>query len=289
MKFARILILLLLIHGILPQASYASPDVPTAATLAWDRVFVSTAEGIDVWLRINVIGAGPTENVNLKFIYQTFGQQNSATPNDDYVPTNWPDGTKGAISGNNRVAYIKIDILNNTYSEPIEQFQVELRSDSSSTVISGPARVTIAIARSRTMNPAVGTIESCIHVVEPNNNFPTSAGEIAASGGWCNSNFSGEQIRDLDYYRITQSTTGRLTIRLENTTPDQHDLDLYLYYRNGSGQYETYLQSVNSGQQAETIIDAPIAANTNYLIGVYWASSSGSKVPTYRLNATFRP
>ncbi|KPL90575.1 PPC domain-containing protein [Herpetosiphon geysericola] len=287
MKFARILILLLLIHGILPQASYASPDVPSAATLTWDKTFVSTAEGVDVWLRINVIGAGPTENVNLKFIYQTFGQQ--ATPNDDYVPTNWRDGTKGAISGTDRFVYVKIDILNNSYYEPIETFQVELRSDSSSTVISGPARLTIAIARSRIMNPAVGTIESCINVGEPNNNFPVSSGEIAASGGWCNSNFSGEAARALDYYRVTQSTTGKLTIQLENTTPDQHDLDLYLYYRDGNGQYQAYKQSINSNQLAESIIDAPIAANTNYLIGVYWASSSGNKVPTYRVNVTFRP
>lgn len=287
MKFARILILLLLINGILPQATYASPDVPSAATLTWDKTFVSTAEGVDVWLRINVIGAGPTENVNLKFIYQTFGQQ--ATPNDDYVPTNWRDGTKGAISGTDRFVYVKIDILNNSYYEPIETFQVELRSDSSSTVISGPARLTIAIARSRIMNPAVGTIESCINVGEPNNNFPVSSGEIAASGGWCNSNFSGEAVRALDYYRVTQSTTGKLTIQLENTTPDQHDLDLYLYYRDGNGQYQAYKQSINSNQLAESIIDAPIAANTNYLIGVYWASSSGSKVPTYRVNVTFRP
>ncbi|XSG76126.1 PPC domain-containing protein [Herpetosiphon llansteffanensis] len=287
MKFARILVLLLLIHGILPQASYANPDVPTAATLAWDKLFVSTAEGIDVWLRINVIGAAPTENVNLKFIYQTKGNQ--ATANDDYVPTNWPDGTKGAISGTDRSAYVKIDILTNTYSEPIEQFQVELRSDSSSTVISGPARLTIAIARSRIMNPAVGTIESCIHVGESNNNFPVSSGEIAASGGWCNSDFSGETVRGIDYYRVTQSTTGKLTVRLENTTPDQHDLDLYLYYRDGNGQYQAYQQSINSNQLAEVITDAPIAANTNYLVGVYWASSSGSKVPTYRVNVTFRP
>ncbi len=287
MKFARILILLLLIQGILPQASYANPDVPTAATLAWDKLYVSTAEGIDVWLRINVIGAGPTENVNLKFIYQTFSQQ--ATYNDDYVPTNWPSGNKGAISGNDRVAYIKIDILNNTYYEPFETFQVELRSDSTSTVISGQARLTITIARSRIMNPVVGDIESCIHVGEPNNNFAVSAGEIAASGGWCTSDFSGEAAQQVDYYRITQSTAGKLTVRLENTTPDQHDLDLYLYYRDGTGQYKTYLQSINGGQQAEAIIDAPIAANTNYLIAAYWASSSGSKVPTYRISVTYRP
>ncbi|MBM7842891.1 PPC domain-containing protein [Herpetosiphon giganteus] len=267
-----------------PSASYADIKTPQAATLAWDKVSVATAEGIDVWLRINVVGAAPSEEVNLRFIYQAFSQM--ATPNDDYVPTGWPNGTKGTITGLQRVAYIKIDILTNTYSEPIETFQVELRPDSAATVISGPARATIAIARSRIMNPAVGYLESCIHLGEPANNTATTAGVIAPNGGWCNSDFRNEQLLAVDYYRLTPSRNGTVTIRLENTTPDQHDLQLYIYYLAGNGQYQFYQQSTNSGQQAELII-APISANTSYLISVYWESASGSKEPSYRLRADF--
>lgn len=285
MKFARILILLFLIHGILPQTSYASPDVPTAATLEWDRLYVATAEGIDVWLKIKVVGAAPTEEVNLKFIYQTKGQ--TATPWDDYRGTE----TRGTISGTNRMALIRIDIYDNSndYDEPYETLQVELRSDASNTVISGQARMTIGIIRSRIMNPIVATLDSCIQVGEPNNNFAVSAGDIAASGGWCNSNFIGESAQALDYYRITQSTAGKLDIRLENTTPDQHDLDLYLYFRDGNGNYTLYQRSTNTGQSADAILNAPIAANTNYLIAVYWANTTGSKDPTYRLSVNYKP
>lgn len=286
MKFARIFILLLLIHGILPQASYANPNTPNAATLAWDKIYVSTGEGIDVWLRINVVGAAPTEHVNLKFIYQTFGVQ--AIANEDYEPTPWP-GIRGTISGTDRVAYIKITIKRNTNPEPVEYFHVELRSDASNTVISSQARMYVYIARSRIMNPVVGTLEPCVHVGEPNNDFAASAGEIAANGGWCNSNFNGETVRALDYYRVTQNANGTLVIRMENTTPNQHDLDLYLYYRDGNGQYQSYRESINGNQQAE-YISAPIAGNTNYLIGVYWAISTTNNVtPTYRLSVTYQP
>ncbi|MFD3162970.1 hypothetical protein [Herpetosiphon sp. NSE202] len=267
-----------------PNASYAELKTPQAVTLAWDKVSVATAEGVDVWLRINVVGAAPSEEVNLKFIYQTVSQM--ATPNDDYVPTNWPDGTKGAITGLQRVAYIKIDILKNIYPEPIETFQVVLRSDSAATVISGPARATVTINPSRLMIPVVGHLESCIHVGEPANNAAASAGVIAPNGGWCNSNFRNEQLLAVDYYRLKPSSNGTITIQLENTTPDQHDLQLYLYYLAGNGQYAFYQQSTNSGQQAE-LITAPIAANTSYLISVYWESSSGSKVPSYQLKANF--
>ena len=283
MKFARILILLLLINGILPQASYANPDVPNAPSLAWDQVVLSTREGVDVWLRINVLGAGPTENVNLKFIYQTFGRQ--ATPNDDYVPTAWPSGTKGTISGTDRVAYIKITIKYNDYYEPVEHFQVQLRSDSSSTTISGPDHATIYIARSRTLSPLAGIIESCVNGGEPNNNYADSAGQIAVNGGWCNTTFNNESVRAVDYYQVVESTNGTLNIRLENTTPDQHDLQLYVYYHAGANGYQLYLQSTNPNQQPETI-SAPIAANTKYLIAVYWATDTGDKIPTYRVSVS---
>ncbi|KPL90576.1 hypothetical protein [Herpetosiphon geysericola] len=277
--------LFLCLFCLFPSASYANLETPQAVTLAWDKVFVSTAEGIDVWLRINVVGAAPTEIVELKFIFQTASQL--ATANDDYVPTNWPSGTKGVITGLQRFAYVKIDILNNLYSEPIETFQVELRSDASGTVISGQARATVSIARSRLMNPVVGYLESCIHVGEPANNTATSAGVIAPNGGWCNSDFRNEQLLAVDYYRLKPSSNGTITIRLENTTRDQHDLQLYLYYLDGTGQYQFYQQSTNPDQQAE-FITAPLAANSNYLISVYWERSSGSKVPSYRLNADWR-
>ncbi|MCA0350443.1 MAG: PPC domain-containing protein [Chloroflexi bacterium] len=286
MKFVRIVVLLLLIHGIMPAASYANPDVPQAATLEWDRLYVATSEGTDVWLRIKVVGAGPTEAVNLKFIYGTKAQ--SATPADDYAPIM---ANQGTITGLDRFALIRIDIYNNSpqYWEPYETFQVELRSDAANTVISGQPRMTIGIIRSRIMNPVVGILESCIHVDEPQDNYPQSAGEINANGGWCNSDFIDEPARALDYYRITQTAGGKLDIRLENTTPDQHDLDLYLYYRDGEGNYLLYLRSTNAGQLADALLNAPIAGNTNYLIGVYWATSTGTKPPTYRLNVTYKP
>ncbi len=224
-----------------------------------DTLSVSTAEGVDIWLRINVVGASATENVNLKFIYQTFGQQ--ATANDDFVPTTWPTGTRGTISGLNRVAYIKLDILRNSYYEPFETFQVELRSDASGTVISGPARTSVTIARSRLMTPIVGIIEGCIEAGEPNNNYGSSASVIALNGGWCHGDFSDEAIQAVDYYGLTTTRSGTLTIQLENTTPDQHDLQLYVYYLDDNDNYQVYKQSINLGQQAE-YISAPIAAGT---------------------------
>jgi len=121
---------------------------------------------------------------------------------------------------------------------------------------------------------------------EPNNDFPASAGQIAVNGGWCNTSFETEAVRDVDYYHVEQSTAGNITIRLENTTPDQHDLNIYLYYRDVQEGYKLYLQSTNPGQQAEVISNAPIAANTNYLIAVYWASDTGDKIPTYRLSVS---
>ncbi|WP_287045386.1 hypothetical protein [Herpetosiphon sp.] len=264
-------------------ASYANPNVPTAATLAWSSTFASTAEGIDVWLRINVVGAAPTDNVNLSFIYQTFGQ--TAQASHDYEQTAWPNGTKGTITGNKRVAYIKINIKRNDYFEPTETFQVELRSDAANTVITGPARVMVTISRARLMNPIAGILESCLNGGEPNNDFPVSAGQIAINGGWCNTTFDKETVNAFDYYHLVQSTAGSITIRLENTTPDQHDIDLYLFYRDGQGDYQNYRQSINGNQQAE-YIEAPLAAYTNYLIGVHWVSGSGSKIPTYRLSVS---
>lgn len=264
-----------------PLDSYARSETPQAVTLEWDQLTVATAEGIDVWLRINVVGAAPTEQVNLKFIYQTTGVQ--AIANEDYEPTPWP-GIRGSITGTNREAYIKITIKRNTYPEPIEYFHVELRSDASNTVISGQARMYVYITRSRIMSPFVGILGSCLDATEPNNNFAASAGIIAANGGWCHGDFANESVRDVDYYQFMSIKNGTLSIQLENTTPNQHNLQLYLYYRNSNGIYQLYHQSINPGQQAETL-SVPIAASTYYLISVYWESSSGSKIPTYRLSA----
>jgi len=58
-----------------------------------------------------------------------------------------------------------------------------------------------------------------------------------------------------------------------------------LIYRDGQGDYQNYRQSINGNQQAE-YIEAPLAAYTNYLIGVHWVSGSGSKIPTYRLSVS---
>ncbi|WP_110515006.1 hypothetical protein [Herpetosiphon llansteffanensis] len=292
MKFARILILLLLIHGILPQSSYAEPDVPdvpavpeapNAATLAWDTLTVVTGEKSgEVWLRIKVVGAGAGENVNLKFIYQTFRQQ--ATPNDDYYPTPWP-GNRASITGLQRYADVRIGIINNSpyYLEPYETFEVELRSDASNTTITGPARATVRIQPGRIHQPVVGQIQSCTNFSEPSNNSPITAGPIVDSGGWCSNDFLGEAVQAFDYYSFMPLTNGTIKIRLENTTPNQHDLDLYLFYRDGNGNYQNYRQSINGNQQAE-YIEAPLAAYTNFLIGVHWVSRSGDKVPTYRVS-----
>ena len=276
--------LFLLLIYFLPMTSYANPATPHAVTLAWDQINVTTAEGVDVWLRINVLGAAPTELVDLKFVYQSFGQ--TATTPNDYDPTNWPSGTKGTITGLNRVAYIKMTIRRNDYYEPIEYFQVELRSDASNTVISGAARANVYIARSRLMNPLVWSLEACSNGGEPNNNFAPSAGSIALNGGWCNSDFNNETINAVDYYHVTSSRGGTITIQLENTTPDQHEFQLYLYYRDSTGVYQFYRQSINPGQQTE-LISAPIAANTGYLISVFFETDTGAKIPTYRLKADF--
>ncbi|XSG76125.1 pre-peptidase C-terminal domain-containing protein [Herpetosiphon llansteffanensis] len=266
-----------------PQSEEASPQ---AIAVAWERTAVQTTEGVSVWLKVMVYGAGETESISLNLRYQTFN--GTAIAGSDYSPT---AGTGNAltITGLRRYALINIGILANAVAEPYEQFQVELRSETANVSVIGGARTTIGISRSRVFAPVVGDLQACIHVGEPANNASTTAGVISLSGGWCESDFIGEVPSNFDYYQFKVAVGGKVTIQLDNITPDQHDFNLYLYYRDGNGQFQVYEQSGNTGQTSELLSNVPIAAQTTYLINIVWAAKLGDKTPVYRVKALYQP
>ena len=287
MHYKRWSLFLLIFLGFLSfpivQAEEASPQ---AITVAWERTNVQTTEGVNVWLKVVVSGALSDESLSLNLRYQTFN--GTAIAGSDFSPTTGT-GNTFTITGLRRYALINIGILQNTVAEPYETFQVELRSETANVTVAGANRVTIGINRSRQFMPVVGDIQPCINVGEPANNFSTTAGAIALVGGWCEGDFIGEVPSNFDYYQFRLAVSGKVTILLENLTPDQHDFNLYLYYRDGNGDFQPYVQSGNPGQTAELLSNIPIAANTTYLINVIWAAKTGEKTPVYRFSAQYQP
>jgi len=242
------LFLLILLSCVAFPSAQAEEASPQAVTVSWERTNVQTTEGINVWLKVVVNGALSDESLSLNLRYQTFN--GTAIAGTDYSPTTGT-GNAFTITGLRRYALINIGILQNAVAEPYETFQVELRSENANVAVAGPARVTIGINRSRLFSPVVGQLQPCINVGEPANNASTTAGFIALAGGWCQGDFIGEVPSNFDYYQFKLAVGGKVTIQLENITPDQHDFNLYLYYRDGNGQFQPYVQSGNPGQSAE--------------------------------------
>ena len=279
MSIIRILALLMLLGTIQPNQVAANLSIPTAATLAWDTLMVETAEGVDVWLRINVVGAQINESVNLQYTYTTVA--NTAVADNDYVAA---AAVAGSITGQSRTALIKIDIKRNQVYEPYEQFYVRLNANSANTVISGTPRLTVGIYRSRVFYSLLVNWQSCGDLQEPANNFATTAGELEANNIWCYSDFYAEAPNAHDYYLLKPTYNGVLTLKLVNTTLNHHDLQLYLYRHDGGITYTNIGQSTNPNQTDETLT-VQVSANTTYLISVFWANSTGNAIPTYGLKA----
>lgn len=287
MQYKRWSLFLLILFGLttLPVA-HAEKASPQAITVAWESASVLTTEGVSVWIKVLVNGVAENESISLNLRYQTF--DGTAIANSDYLPTT---GTGNAltITGLRRQALINIGMIRNTAPEPYESFQVELRSETANVTVAGPTRITIGINRTKLFNPVVGDLQPCLQVGEPANNSSTTAGVVALAGGWCESDFIGEVPTNFDYYQFNVLVGGKVTIQLENLTPDQHDFNLYLYYRDGNGQFQSYVQSGNPGQTPELLSNIPIAANTTYLINIIWAAKTGEKPPIYRFSTQYQP
>lgn len=279
MTIIRNLALIVLLAVMLPNSVEANPATPMAASLAWSSLRVETTEGVDVWLKIDVVGAQPNENVNLQYTYTTV--ENTATSENDYVPA---IGVAGAITGQKRTALIKIDIKRNQVYEPYEQFYVRLNPNSSNTIISGAPRLTVGIYRSQIFYSLLVNWQSCEFLLEPANDFASTAGVLLINNIWCYGNFNGEAPNQHDYYLLKPTQNGTVTLTLVNTTINQHNLQLYLYKHNGGDSYVNIAQSINPDQLDESIV-VQVSANTTYLISVFWANSTDSTIPTYTLKA----
>ncbi len=287
MHYKRWSLFLFLFVGFMAlPVAHAEEASPQAVVVAWERTAVQTTEGVSVWLKVMVSGAQDTDSLNLNLRYQTVN--GTAIASSDYTPT---AGTGNAftITGLRRYALINIGILKNAVAEPYEYFQVELRSETANVTVSGPVRATIGIYRGRLFAPVVGDLQPCINVGEPANNASTTAGAVALAGGWCESDFIGEVQENFDYYQFNLAVGGKVTIQLENLTPDQHDFNLYLYYRDGNGQFQPYVQSGNPGQTAELLSNVPIAAQTTYLINIVCAKKLARKPQSIGLRPPINP
>ncbi|MFD3162971.1 hypothetical protein [Herpetosiphon sp. NSE202] len=321
MSFKRGLIIsLLALISSLPSASLAqhraklSPDVnqaplvveqPTAAdalpVVKWDSINVNVVEGEEAWLALRTdTPINTTGGIRIDIELYTTNAANGADIDTDFdreitLPqTNQSRDNQitGYISGTSQVLYIQLRTVSDTINEPNEVFFVDI-TVSNGTIESRGNRATINIVRDAKFYPAFANFQSCQDVGEPNNNTATTSGFLAVSGGPCYGDFNGEVPTRADYYRISQAVGGNINIRLKNITPDQHDLDLYLYKFNPSiNRYEEVANSLN-GEQDDDVINSEIVANTSnnnglYLVSVYWTSSSGSKVPVYELSASFQ-
>jgi len=191
--------------------------------------------------------------------------------------------------------YIQLRTIPDTIIEPNEIFFVDVII-SNGTIESRGNRATITIAKDEKFYPAFANWQGCQDVNEPANNTAAGSGILAISGGACTSDFVGENAGTssaVDYYRLSSATNGNLSLRLKNTTPDQHNFNLYLYkYNPSTTRYDLVAQSTNDNQ-VDDLINLAIVANTSndnglYLAAAYWATSTGDKTPTYELTATMQ-
>ncbi|MBM7842892.1 hypothetical protein [Herpetosiphon giganteus] len=314
------IISLLILMGSLPSPSLAQkaakpmPDVnqapavveqPTAAdalpVVKWDSIDVKVVEGKEAWLALRTdTPINTTGGIRIDIELYTTNAANGADIDADFdreitLPqTNQSRDNQitGYISGTSQVLYIQLRTVSDTINERNEVFFVDI-TVSNGTIESRGNRATITIVRDTKFYPAFANFQSCQDVGEPNNNLPAKSGFLAVSGGPCYGDFDGENLQSIDYYRISQASGGNLNLRLKNTTPDQHDLDLYLYkYNPSTNSYDVVARSVQP-TQIDDIINFPIVANTTnnnglYLVTVYWTASTGAKIPTYELTASWQ-
>ncbi len=322
MGFKRLsIIALFILIGSLPSASLAQKtpkplleivqsqpvveqptDVDALPLVKWDSIDVTVIEGRDVWLALRTDTPINTTS-GIKIDVQLYTTSNSSIRADfdsDFdreitLPqTNRSQNNQitGYINGTSQVLYIQLRTISDTIAEKNEIFYVDVIV-SNGTIESRGNRATVTIVRDEKFYPAFADWQSCQDVGEPTNNTPAKSGLLATSGGACISDFGGENPGAVDYYRISSAVGGNLTLRLQNTTPDQHDLDLYLYkYNSSTSRYDEIARSVN-GTQLDDVINFPIVANTSnnnglYLVAAYWAVSTGTKTPTYQLSATLQ-
>lgn len=331
MGFQRLFIIaMLILIGSVPNASLAKQpssantelaqaqtpiqqptEVDVLPLVKWDSINVTVVEGMPVWLALRT--DTPIQNTSgIKIDIQLYTETSPITgadigddfERDIFLPqTNRskPNAITGYISGTTQVLYIQLQTVSDTFVEKNEVFYVDVVV-SNGTIESRGNRATVTIAKEQKFYPAFADWQSCQDVGEPANNSPAKSGLLAASGGVCKGDFAGENAEDADYYRISQSVGGSLTLRLKNTTgqnvipptaTDQHDLDLYLYkYNSTTGRYDEVARSVNDAQ-LDDVITFQIVANTSndnglYLVAAYWAVSTGNKIPTYDLTATLQ-
>ncbi|KPL90577.1 hypothetical protein [Herpetosiphon geysericola] len=321
MAFKRLFIIsLLILIGSLPSPSLAqkaiksSPDVnysppvvekPTDAEalplVKWDLIDVKVVEGKDAWLALRTdTPINTTSGIRIDIELYTSNAANGADIDTDFdreitLPQTNQSRDKqitGYISGTSQVLYVQLRTVSDTINEENEIFFVDV-TVSNGTIESRGNRATITIVRDTKFYPAFANFQSCQDVGEPNNNLPARSGFLAISGGPCYGDFNGENPGAVDYYRISSGVGGNVTIRLKNTTPNQHDLDLYLYkYNTSTNSYDEVAKSDNANQ-LDDVINFPIVANTSnnnglYLVTAYWAVATGSNVPTYDLSASFQ-
>lgn len=279
LRWSRFILMFLFIQHMLITSSFASPEAPQAVTVSWQSTKVSTTEGVSVWLAVVVNGANPSDNVDIDLRYNTQGV--TAYTGSDYEGTM---GNNFNISGQTRVRLIRIEIYNNNYYENHETFLVQLNSRTNGIDVVGEVKAEVTISRSRQFGGMVGNLQSCLNSSGSANDLPATAGQINPNGGWCDNHFINAPAQASDYYYFIAPKNGRVDIDLLNTTPDQHDYNLYLYVHNGGNEYTFMQQSTNSGQQPEGL-SASVSAGARYLIRVYFVSKTGSKDPYYRLKA----
>ena len=279
MRWSRFILMFLFFQHMLITSSFANPEAPQAVTVSWQTIKLSVTAGDDVWLAVLVNGANPSDNVNIDLTYNTQGV--SAAAGWDYAGTM---GNNFKISGSARVRLIKIETYDNDPNEPLETFLVQLTSRTNGIDVVGERKAEVMIAKSRQFGGMVGNLQSCLNSSGSANDLPATAGMINPNGGWCDNHFINAPAQASDYYYFIAPKNGRVDIDLLNTTPDQHDYNLYLYVHNGGNDYTFMQQSTNAGQQAEGL-SASISAGSRYLIRVYFVSKTGNKDPYYRLKA----
>ncbi|ADQ82101.1 S8 family serine peptidase [Riemerella anatipestifer] len=143
-------------------------------------------------------------------------------------------------------------------------YDLRVRTNCSSTSMSN-----YTSASFRTLSAMVTT---CNGAYEPNNTFSSATRITALNRDY---NAAIETTTDRDYYVLTTSTAGYVTVKLSGLT---HDIDLRLYNSAGT----QIRSSLNSGTKSE-LIQAYLAAGTYYVLVSPYSGSSPNSCYTLRL------
>lgn len=258
----------------------AQPNAPQVGTIQWGSTSIIASEKrFSVWLQVKFLGNTTLNSFSYRTIEGSAGAGTDFTARDITV----------SVPANQAYTYIQIPLVNSALVESKETFVVQLYGLTGFT-LQGSANATVDIYERLYAMPQVRGVSTRCDTAEDQNDNPLTAGFLGGAlnnGSVCSSNFLNEVQGDSDYYRIYVDGSPvyeyLFNITMTNTTnPAAHNMDIFLYEL-VNGNYQTITNSLQPGQEPDTIA-VSLKQGTTYFLRVLWGSSSASSAkPSYNI------